>query len=140
MDAKWVIYRKILGQNSRWKMILPLKKSFGSLNQNLSEIWLLNCDFTVEISSQLLEQTQIQYGALDGWPLEASMSSMIWVVRSMQVWSRLSNHAREIGDLLPKNHRYFDDFPLSQPTYWKNRWFIAFCRNISIFTDFSPLQ
>ena len=29
MDAKWDIYRKILGQNSRWKMILPLKNKFG---------------------------------------------------------------------------------------------------------------
>ena len=29
MDAKWDIYRKILGQNSHWKMILPLKNKFG---------------------------------------------------------------------------------------------------------------
>ena len=26
MNAKWAIYRKILGQNSHWKMILPLEK------------------------------------------------------------------------------------------------------------------
>ena len=30
MDAKWTIYRRNLGQNSRWKMILPLKNNFGS--------------------------------------------------------------------------------------------------------------
>ena len=29
MDAKWAIYRRNLGQNSRWKMILQLKNNFG---------------------------------------------------------------------------------------------------------------
>ena len=29
MDAKWAIYRRNLGHNSRWKIILPLKNNFG---------------------------------------------------------------------------------------------------------------
>ena len=35
-DVKWVIYRKILNQNSRWKIILLLKNNFGRLNK----IWV----------------------------------------------------------------------------------------------------
>ena len=29
IDAKWAIYRRNLGQNSRWNIKLPLKFNFG---------------------------------------------------------------------------------------------------------------
>ena len=29
IDAKWAIYRRNLGQNSRWNLKLPLKFNFG---------------------------------------------------------------------------------------------------------------
>lgn len=115
----------------RWKNNLAVEsKSRWNLTV---ELWFYH--WNLEISSQLSDQTQIQSRALDGWPLEASV---IWAIKSMRVWYGLSNHAGEMGDLLPKNRRYFDDFPLSQPTYWKNRRFIAFCKNITIFANFPP--
>ena len=29
IDAKWAIYRRNLGQNSRWNLMLPFKINFG---------------------------------------------------------------------------------------------------------------
>ena len=42
IDAKWAIYRRNLGQNSRWNLKLPLKFNFGCwiTNWEQSSRWI----------------------------------------------------------------------------------------------------
>ena len=56
IDEIWAIYRRNLGQNSRWNINLPLKINFGRWIKKLGAIWPLDRHITIGITSRPSDQ------------------------------------------------------------------------------------
>ena len=79
----WAIYRRNLGQNSRWNINLPLKINFGRWIKKLGAIWLLGRHITIGITSRPSDQHERDLGR------------------------QITLH--EGGEISPKNQRYIYD-------------------------------
>ena len=112
MDEIWAIYRRNLGQNSRWNINLLLKINFSR--------WIKNWE---------------QFGR---WiailPLESHLgrwinTGVIWAVRSRCM--KEGKYRKKIDDLSPINHRYIVNLLPSKTIFSQNRRFISPSRYIA---------
>ena len=83
IDEIWAIYRRNLGQNSRWNINLPLKINFGRWIKKLGAIWPLDRHITIGITSRPSDQHERDLGR------------------------QITLH--EGGEISPKNQRYITD-------------------------------
>ena len=121
IDGKMAIYRKNLGQNSRWNTNLPLKFKSGR--------WITNWDKSGRWITLLTLESH-----LGRW----INAGVIWAVRSR--WREERN--------IPKKstiyRRNIADFPRPQAIIWRNHRFIDFHRYIAdllaIFCEKSSLD
>ena len=125
IDEIWAIYRRNLGQNSRWNINLSLKINFGH--------WIKNW-----------EQSDCWIAIL---PLESHLgrrinTDVIWTVRSCCM--KEGKYHKKISDILPIYHRYFvtrGDFFKISPIYLPEPIYRRYIADIlAIFTEISPLQ
>ena len=95
MDAKWAICRKILGQNRRWKMILPLKNDFG----RWIKIWTKYDRWIMILQLEKYPNHWIKPRFNLGRQMHDRWRHWRWV------WSRPSDHVKGRDKKLPKKHR-----------------------------------
>ena len=90
IDEIWAIYRRNLGQNSRWNINLPLKINFGRWikNQKQSGRWIA----ILPLESHLGRQIN---------------TGMMWAVRSHCM--KEGKYHQKIDDLSPIYRQYFGD-------------------------------
>ena len=62
IDEIWTIYKRNLGQNSRWNINLSLKINFGSWIRKLGAIWPLDRYITIGITSRSSNQHERDLG------------------------------------------------------------------------------
>ena len=115
MDEIWVIYRRNLGQNSRWNINLPLKINFGR--------WIAILPLELHLGCRI-------------------NTDVIWTVRSRCM--KEEKYCQKIDDLSSIYHRYFatrDDFFKKSPIYLPKpiyrRYFGDFLWKY-LLSDFSP--
>ena len=125
IDEIWVIYRRNLGQNSRWNINLLLKINFSR--------WIKNW-----------EQSGRWIAIL---PLESHLSrqintGVIWAVRSRCI--KEGKYHQKINDISPIYHRFFatrGDFLKKSPIYLPEPIYRRYIADIlAIFTEISPLR
>ena len=122
MDAKWAIYSRNLGQNSRWKMILPLKNNFGRWIKILAKYDYWNLILTVgsNLDSIWGVGQMVVAGRYGGMDLGRRINTgVIWDVRSH--WREEQNFFQKIGYLSLKNCQNIDNFLRSGPNFPLNR-------------------
>ena len=90
IDEIWAIYRRNLGQNSRWNINLPLKINFGLWikNQEQSGRWIAILSLESHLSRQI-------------------NTGVMWAVRSRCM--KEGKYHQKIDDLSPIYRRYFGD-------------------------------
>ena len=122
MDEIWAIYRRNLGQNSRWNINLLLKINFSR--------WIKNWEQFGRWIAILLLKSHLG---------RRINTDVIWAVRSRCM--KEGKYHQKIGDLSPINRRYFatrGNFFTKSPIYLSDpiyrQYFGDFCGNI-----FSPI-
>ena len=125
IDEIWVIYKRNLGQNSRWNINLPLKINFGR--------WIKNW-----------EQSGRWIAIL---PLESYLgrqinTGVIWAIRSRCM--KEGKYHQKISNILPIYHRYFStkgDFFKKSPIYLPEPIYHQYIADIlAIFMEISALD
>ena len=88
IDEIWAIYRRNLGQNSRWNINLPLKINFGRWIKNWeqSNHWIAILPLELHLGRQI-------------------NTDVIWAVRSCCM--KEGKYCQKISDISPIYHRYF---------------------------------
>ena len=106
IDGKMAIYRRNLGQNSRWNTNLSLKFKSGR--------WITNWDKSGRWITLLTLESHL------GCWINARV---IWVVRSR--WREERNISKKSAILSPKYRRFIGNFLRPQAIIWGNRRFIG---------------
>ena len=120
IDEIWAIYKRNLGQNSRWNINLPLKINFGSWIKNWEQYgrWIA----ILQLESHLGRRIN---------------TSVIWAVRSR--YMKEGKYRQKISDISTIYNRYF----ATEAIFSKNLQYISLNRYIAdilaIFTYISPL-
>ena len=94
IDQIWAVYRRNLGQNSRWNINLPLKINFGRWIKKLGAIWPLDRYITIGITSRPSDQHGRDLGLQIMLHEGGEISPKNW---------------RFISNILAIYHRYFGD-------------------------------